>query len=95
MMIRILILAALAAISSLSLRADDLFRDEVAPLLARRCLSCHNDSKPEGGLSMTRPVTLVDDYVDRSNGSASHLLTLITPQRGRAEMPKDADPLTS
>ena len=74
--------------------ADDPFVDSVAPVLARRCLSCHNDNKTGGNLSLVDPRRLIDDgYVSVSDATQSHLVDLITPQDGRAEMPKDADPL--
>ena len=63
--------------------------------LARRCLSCHGESKAEGDLSLTDPRRLIEDgYVEPDDPSSSHLLQLISPVDGRAEMPKDSDPLT-
>ena len=32
---------------------DRLFRDRVAPILERRCVSCHGDASPEGELALT------------------------------------------
>ena len=29
------------------------FRDDVAPILVRKCLGCHDDKKAEGGLDIT------------------------------------------
>ncbi|QDV47689.1 hypothetical protein Enr13x_76000 [Stieleria neptunia] len=76
--------------------ADDPFVDSVAPVLARRCLSCHNDQKTGGGLSMVDPQRLIDGgYVEVSEAESSHLVELISPSDGRAEMPKDSDPLTA
>ena len=47
------ILLALAT-TSRSWGADDsLFRDKVAPILATRCVRCHGDLAPKGGLSLT------------------------------------------
>src|SRR4051794_29912492 len=34
-------------------RAEDVFRDRVAPLLQRRCLGCHNPDKKRGGLDLS------------------------------------------
>ena len=89
-------LAIFCALAATSACAADAFVDTVAPILARRCLSCHNETKSEGDLSMVDPNRLVEDgYVDASDSEPIQLLELISPKRGRAEMPKDADPLTS
>ncbi|QEF96215.1 hypothetical protein Mal15_02420 [Stieleria maiorica] len=75
-------------------RADELFTDSVAPVLAGRCLSCHNDEKSGGGLSLVDPRRLIEQgYVEVSDAPSSHLVELISPDDGRAEMPKDSDPL--
>jgi hypothetical protein len=34
------------------------FRNQVAPILARKCLGCHNERKAEGGLDMSTPSRL-------------------------------------
>jgi hypothetical protein len=39
-------------------RADPLFDGHVAPLLARRCLGCHNPTDRKGRLDLTRPEAL-------------------------------------
>ncbi len=31
-----------------SVQAEDVFLDRIAPLLERRCVSCHNDRQQEG-----------------------------------------------
>lgn len=75
--------------------ADDSFVDDVAPILARRCLSCHNDKKTEGDLSMVDPRQLVQQgFIDESDAASSHLMELITPVDALAVMPKNSDPLT-
>ena len=33
--------------------ADDAFEKQIAPLLIRRCVGCHNPSEPNGGLDLT------------------------------------------
>nr|WP_161501280.1 DUF1549 and DUF1553 domain-containing protein [Rhodopirellula sp. SM50] len=76
--------------------ADETFLDSVAPVLARRCLSCHNDQKSGGGLSMVDPQQLIDDgYIEVADAGSSHIVELISPSNGRAEMPKDSDPLSA
>ncbi len=75
---------------------DDDFREHVAPILQRRCLSCHNDADPKGDLSLqTAKTAMADGYIDPGKPDDSHLLELITPVNGRAKMPKDGDPLTA
>ena len=47
---------ALALASTSMAAADDsLFKDLVAPILAQRCLECHNSLSPEGGLDLSTP----------------------------------------
>ncbi len=76
--------------------ADDPFLNSVVPVLARRCLSCHNDQKTGGGLSMVEPQRLIDDgYIAGADAGSSHIVELISPSNGRAEMPKDSDPLSA
>ncbi|MCA9175382.1 MAG: DUF1553 domain-containing protein [Planctomycetales bacterium] len=76
--------------------AGDLFRDQVAPILQRRCLSCHNETDRRGDLSLTTGVDLREGgYIDADRSDDSHLLEVITPVDGAAKMPKDADPLTA
>ena len=43
--------------------ASDQFTEVVAPLLSSKCLSCHNDEKNEGDLSLVDPQQLIDDGV--------------------------------
>jgi hypothetical protein len=91
-MVRALILSALCLGPAWALPASDPFVEQVAPLLARRCLSCHNDQTSKGGLSI-RSAENLSAYVDVVDPEASYLIELITPIDGHAEMPKDADPL--
>jgi len=76
--------------------ADDLFQDRVAPLLERRCVSCHNDQQHEGDYSLqSAQAALADGYIEPGDPEGSHLVDLITPENGKASMPKDADPLSA
>lgn len=78
-----------------SLEAEDLFRNQVGPLLERRCLGCHNDQQKSGGLSLqSAESAFTDGYIEPGDSGSSHFLELITPENGKASMPKDADPLT-
>ncbi len=76
--------------------ADDLFTKEVAPLLQRRCLSCHHDGEAKGDLSLSGAAGLIESgYIDTDDVDASYLLEVVTPHDGKAEMPKDAEPLSA
>lgn len=75
--------------------SDSLFRDRVASILQRRCLSCHNDEERKGEFSLqTAASAFRDGYIEAGDAAASHLVDLITPSGGRVQMPKDADPLS-
>ncbi|KAA5541407.1 DUF1549 domain-containing protein [Roseiconus nitratireducens] len=72
------------------------FAKDVVPLLQKHCLACHNDQVRDGDFSLSRPSDLVDlGYVDTTDPDSSHLLELVTPIDGTAEMPKDGAPLSS
>ena len=77
---------------------DDLFREKIAPLLQRRCLGCHNDAEHKGGLSFTSAKAAFEggdsgSVIEPGKPDDSELLAQITPENGKAAMPKDADPL--
>ncbi len=94
-------LLVLSLLASASVRADDAaFERDVAPILSRRCLSCHNEDQHKGGLSLqTRAAALKGGesgaVIVPGDADSSYLLDLITPEQGRAVMPKDADPLSA
>ncbi|WP_436717172.1 DUF1553 domain-containing protein [Roseiconus lacunae] len=89
-----IILAFVIACGGSTGLAEDLFVDQVAPILQRRCLDCHNDGLREGELSFSNSDDLRQSgYIDVDTPSDSYLLELITPIAGHAEMPKDAEPL--
>jgi mono/diheme cytochrome c family protein len=76
--------------------ADDWFLEQVAPVFQRRCLSCHHDGESKGDFSLSNSKGLVESgYIDTDDVDASYLLELVTPHDGKAEMPKDAAPLTT
>ncbi len=94
------VLFLLALVQKPSADAADSFRDKVAPLLEKRCLSCHSDELREGGLSLvTRSSALKGgesgEVIVPGNPDGSYLLDLITSSKGKAEMPKEADPLSA
>jgi WD40 repeat protein/mono/diheme cytochrome c family protein len=75
------------------------FRKDVRPLLRKHCQGCHQPAKADGKYDLTTYDALLK--AGRSNLAAvvpgnvedSHLLDLITPFNGKAEMPKDRPPL--
>lgn len=82
--------------SSLLGNDDGLFRTKVAPVLERRCLTCHNDSKQKGGLTLQTAAGLLKggdsgEAIKPSDPSASLLLDMISGEK--PEMPKTGNPL--
>lgn len=70
------------------------FRDRIATIFSQRCLSCHGNESPEGDFSLQDASSFfAGGHVESGDADASHLLDLITPKDGHAEMPQDADPL--
>jgi len=65
-------------------------------IFRRRCLECHNDENRKGELSLQTVDDLIDDgYVIPRDVESSRLIEVITPQRGKAEMPFKGVPLTA
>lgn len=83
--------------SPTALASDEvLFRETVAPILQKHCLSCHDDRLKEGDFSLESPEWLFEtDYVIPNDSAGSHLLSVVTPTDGKATMPKDAKALSS
>jgi hypothetical protein len=85
MSIETLVAACCAMLGSL---ADDpvSFKRDVAPLVVRKCLSCHNDQKAESGLNL-KTFSLLrkggkaygDGILEPSNPEASALLEVVLP----------------
>ncbi|MEZ6071172.1 MAG: DUF1553 domain-containing protein [Pirellulales bacterium] len=75
------------------------FATRVAPILRRKCLSCHNDDTHEGGLTLQSVAAVRDggdsgEVVVAGQPDASYLVDLITPVDGEAEMPQGGKPLS-
>jgi mono/diheme cytochrome c family protein len=96
------VLFTLFAASTIA-RSDDSsaahFKQKVAPILERHCLSCHNEADRKGDFSLeTREEFLKGgesgQAIETGKPEESNLVSLITPNNNRAEMPKDADPLS-
>jgi mono/diheme cytochrome c family protein len=97
-MVRPLCFTICVALFCSAANGQDLFRDRVAPIIERRCLTCHNAADHKGGLSLETAEGLESggdsgSPVAAGSPDESYLLELITPDKGRAKMPKDADPL--
>ncbi|QDV22989.1 DUF1553 domain-containing protein [Aureliella helgolandensis] len=74
---------------------EEFFRERVAPILQRRCLSCHNHAERKGDFSLQSFATLLESsFLEPGDAAASHLMEVIAPSAGAPEMPKDSDPLT-
>ncbi|MCA9008749.1 MAG: DUF1553 domain-containing protein [Planctomycetaceae bacterium] len=93
------LLATLALTVSAKTQGDEIFREQVAPLLERRCLSCHNDGDRKGDFSLQTQRQLEDSgFVVPGNADESQLLNVVTshgPGDERPSMPKDGRPLTA
>ncbi len=90
----------LAAASGVVRAAPVDFRRDVAPILQRRCVGCHNDRDHRGGLSLqsAKAVELGGEsgpVIEARNAEASYLLDLLVPTDGAAEMPKGEAPLAA
>ena len=83
-----------------ALRAeDDFFRQNVAPILQKHCLSCHNEHQKKGELSLISADALLEggesgDAIAPGDVDSSYLIEVITPEDGEASMPEGQKPLT-
>lgn len=75
------------------------FREDVAPILVKSCLGCHNAQKAEGGLSLATFATLRNggdsggkSIVEPGDPDASQLIELVRPE-GEPRMPYKQPPL--
>lgn len=99
---RTLLTTALALLLSAAACAAEgsFFSAQVAPILQRRCLDCHNDAENSGGFSLQSANSMLaggenSKAILPGKPDESYLVRLITSVDGSAEMPKDADPLSS
>jgi hypothetical protein len=92
----------LASMVSLSLAAvghadEGLFKDKVAPVFEKRCVSCHNDETPKGGLSLqSRDKAFAggESGLAIAVGKPDESLILDYISGDAPEMPKKGEPLT-
>lgn len=76
----------------------DFFARQIAPLFAKHCVSCHNETGRKGGLSLQTSASAFKggesgEVILPGDPASSYLLDLITPTDGKAEMPKGGHPL--
>ena len=94
-----MLICVLVALSSKSSGAEAIdFRRDVAPILERRCLSCHNDRDRRGGLSLQSAKSAYKGgesgkVIVPGKAESSYLLDVVISSDGTAEMPKDDSPL--
>ncbi len=99
--LNLLLSATLSLLMGGSLLADQadeqLFRDQVAPLLVKHCFSCHNDTDQKGDFSLeTRTALFESGMLEPGDPDGSQLLQMLVGSGGkRAAMPKDQDPLAA
>jgi mono/diheme cytochrome c family protein len=79
-------------------RAEELFRDRVAPILERHCLRCHGTEAPKGGFSLvTRQALLTGGEngpaIEPGNAGESLLIEMIIGEK--PQMPKGSRPLSA
>lgn len=71
------------------------FADGPGKILQRRCLRCHSDEEAKGDFSVSTAEAFFDSgYVVKGDAAGSYLVELITSQNGKAQMPRDGDPLS-
>jgi WD40 repeat protein len=103
---RLLAIVLCSAAASCVQAADDAapavsFRDQVAPILVRRCLGCHSDRKAQGGLNLKTLAlfkkggkTAGTDIVVPGDPEASYLVEAIGPEAS-PRMPYKQPPLSA
>ncbi|MEK6248294.1 MAG: DUF1549 domain-containing protein, partial [Planctomycetales bacterium] len=99
MMTRCGFIIVLLSLPSGLFAADDYFTKQVAPILRKHCLVCHNADKAEGGLSLTTAEEAMaggdsGEVIIAGDLEGSYLLEQITPVDSVAAMPEGQSPLS-
>ena len=74
---------------------------QIRPIFQARCQGCHQPAKAGGSFVMTTFDRLLkggesgEAAIVAGKPSDSHLITLITPEGGKADMPQNKPPLSS
>ena len=100
--IGLFLFVALGAVAGTTLAAAEPqqgadFEKQVAPILRRHCLSCHNKEEKKGELSLATAQDLLDGgYIVPGDVESSGVFELLVPEPGepRPAMPKTGKPLT-
>lgn len=90
-------LLALVALPAVAFGAPPDFAKDVAPLLERHCVRCHQPGNAKGDISVAGPGDLVDGgHVVPGKPGESDLFALVIPKEPgkRPRMPKEGKPLT-
>ena len=90
-------IAVLACLIASSVLADDaFFYEQVVPIFQRRCIGCHSDGDSKGDFSVESAKLALDSgFIEPGDVDGSRFIEVITPIDGKAEMPKNADPMTA
>lgn len=77
--------------------ADDaFFYEQVVPIFQRRCIGCHSDGDSKGDFSVeSAELALGSGFIEPGDVDGSRFIEVITPVDGKAEMPKNADPMSA
>jgi WD40 repeat protein/mono/diheme cytochrome c family protein len=76
------------------------YYSEIRPVFQAKCHGCHQPAKPQGDYVMTHFEKMIqggesgDKAILPGNAAQSHLVELITPVNGKAEMPRKDKPLS-
>jgi len=76
--------------------SEQVFKQQVVPILQKHCFACHNSEDHKGDFAIqTKAEVLESGYIEPGDPSASHFLAVLKPD-GNAppSMPKDREPLT-
>ena len=106
MPVRLILLAIFIALPWGDIQADEAkgpvsYQKHVLPILRANCQGCHQPGKAGGGYVMTDFAKLVasgesgSPAIVANKPAESHLVKLITPENGKAEMPQGRPPLAA
>ncbi|MCA8994083.1 MAG: DUF1553 domain-containing protein [Planctomycetaceae bacterium] len=90
-----LFLACCLAASVVRAEAPVSFRDDIEPLLQRKCLGCHNDRDNKGDFSLQLRENVIGVHVEPKDAAGSYLLDLVTSQDADERMPPEGEALSS
>ena len=93
--LRWILLFACVLLENTCIADDAFFYEQVVPIFQRRCIGCHSDGDSKGDFSVeSAELALASGFIEPDDPESSRLIEVITPVDGKAEMPKNADPMT-